>query len=181
MLGLVELLLHFAVPFAMFSQFRRVREALMLGAVALLPDLDVLLHVHRSLTHSLVVVGLVGLGVFVVVRGVRPTYSWLVVLGTLSLVSHVVLDVFGGATPVLWPVLGSSVALALDGSVTIGSLPGFSLVGEVTLVEPCFLPFSSLDAPVFTSEGLVVAVLLMLPGLVRVAGSVDWRGLFSSR
>lgn len=178
---MVELLLHFAVPFAMFSQFRRGREALVLGAVALLPDLDVLLHVHRFVMHSLVVVGLVGLGVFVVVRGVRPTYSRLVVLGTLSLVSHVVLDVFSGATPVLWPLLGGSVALALDGSVTIGSLPGFSLEGEVRLVESGFRPFDSLDAPVFTGAGLVVAVLLMLPGLVRFAGSVDWRGLFSSR
>ena len=44
-----DLLTHFAVAFALTSPFlgRLFRP----GVIAVLPDLDVFLHVHRSITH----------------------------------------------------------------------------------------------------------------------------------
>lgn len=51
---LSELLLHFAIPFAALSYFRGWKVALVASLVALLPDVNALLHAHR---HSNLYVG----------------------------------------------------------------------------------------------------------------------------
>jgi hypothetical protein len=49
----VKPLLHFAVPFAFFRALGLNRKtAFLVAIVALMPDLDVLIHIHRSFTHS---------------------------------------------------------------------------------------------------------------------------------
>jgi len=50
-----ELLLHFAVPFSISAPIVGIKRATLVGIVGMLPDIDALLHVHRSMTHSLVI------------------------------------------------------------------------------------------------------------------------------
>jgi membrane-bound metal-dependent hydrolase YbcI (DUF457 family) len=50
-----ELLLHFAVPFSISAPIVRVKRATLVGIVGMPPDVDALLHVHRSMTHSLII------------------------------------------------------------------------------------------------------------------------------
>jgi membrane-bound metal-dependent hydrolase YbcI (DUF457 family) len=53
----LELIIHFTIPFIALTLLGLdVKRALPLSLLALLPDLDALFLVHRSLSHSLVVV-----------------------------------------------------------------------------------------------------------------------------
>jgi len=52
---LVEPLLHFAVPFAVFTALGvKPKRAFLLSLFALLPDLDILINIHRFCSHSLI-------------------------------------------------------------------------------------------------------------------------------
>jgi membrane-bound metal-dependent hydrolase YbcI (DUF457 family) len=48
-----ELFLHFSIPFALVAPILGLKRALLAGFIAILPDIDALMHVHRSLTHSI--------------------------------------------------------------------------------------------------------------------------------
>ena len=56
----MELLVHFVVPFvALMLAGVELRRALPISLFALLPDFDVFVFVHRSPTHSIVVMSMV--------------------------------------------------------------------------------------------------------------------------
>ena len=103
-----DLLIHFAIPFAAFSYFRRPREAFVASLIALLPDIDALLiRVHRSTTHSLVVV-LAACGIsLLTIRSLRPRLLGFGLLATFALVSHLLLDLFTTYTPIFWPLVAT--------------------------------------------------------------------------
>ena len=160
----LEPLLHVVVPFVALVLYGvEPRRAAPLSLLGVVPDLDALLLVHRSLSHSVVVLGLVWVPVLAYVRMRRPGLWVEAVLGLLVLVSHPVLDMVGGYTPVLWPLYGDSIYLrmALDGRVSPGV--SFNPRVEVLGVPTVFKPVASLDYPLFTGEGLAVSLILLLP------------------
>lgn len=172
-----ELLLHFAVPFAAFSYFRRPREAFAASLIALLPDVDALIRVHRSWTHSIVVV-LAACGVvLLLIRAFRPRLLGFGLLATLGLVSHLLLDLFTTYTPILWPLVGWSIFVSLDGGVHISKGLNFNLGLKVSTRTTDFAPFTVLDAPIFTSEGFIIASVLIASALLS-RYSKALKGLF---
>ncbi|MBS7644127.1 metal-dependent hydrolase [Candidatus Bathyarchaeota archaeon] len=161
-----ELLLHFAVPFAVFSYFRRPKEAFLLSLVALLPDLDVLIGIHRSWTHSVIVV-LAFCGVaLLLVRVLRPKLLGLGFLAVLALISHLLLDLFTTYTPLLWPLISQSFFVSFNLGVRMGESMRVYVLPKVLVMPTSFAHFQYLDAPVFTSEGFVVAVILISSALL---------------
>ena len=76
-----EPLIHFAVPFASLRAFGvDLRKAVLVSLVAVAPDLDVLFNVHRSQTHSVIMLAVVALPLFVLTRN-RKEARTLVMLG----------------------------------------------------------------------------------------------------
>jgi membrane-bound metal-dependent hydrolase YbcI (DUF457 family) len=101
---LPDLLTHFAVVFALTSPFLGIRRGLVAGVVALLPDLDVLFRVHRSATHSVIVLLVFALpAAYLAHRG--GVGLRFLAFAVASLLSHPILDVFQGYTPILYPFL----------------------------------------------------------------------------
>jgi len=160
-----ELLLHFVIPFAAFSYFRKPKKAFLASLFALLPDLDVLMYVHRSWTHSIIII-LASCGVILLILKVfNSKLLDFGFLATLALISHLLLDLFTTYTPILWPLVSQSFFVNLTGGVKISGNIRVYVNSEV-LVEPTsFAHFESFDAPIFTSEGLIVAVMLVAPVL----------------
>jgi len=160
--ALSELLLHFVTPFAAFSYFRRPREAFLASLIALLPDVDALLiGVHRSTSHSLVVVlALCGI-VLLLIRVVRPRLLRLGLLATLGLLSHLLLDLFTTYTPIFWPLVGWSLFINLGGGVHVSESVNLKVSLDVSTTTTNFTPFTVLDAPIFTSEGFAVSLILV--------------------
>jgi len=165
---MVEPLLHFAVPFASLRAFGLdLRRVLFASLIALTPDIDVLLQVHRSQTHSFVILALVTLPLLALTWN-RKSLRWLVLLGAFGVSTHLVLDLVQSSTPVLWPLLNESIWISFTQYLHMGSAT--AITGSVTVhVEPAAIEhFTSFDAPVLTGEGAVVSSVLLAPTLVQI-------------
>jgi len=158
---LSEVLLHFAIPFAAFSYFRKPKEAFLAGLIAVLPDLDVLMGVHRSWTHSLLVVLAFCGAMLLLVRFLRPELLGFGLLATLALISHLLLDLFTTYTPILWPLASHSFFICFNGGVRISGNMHVYVDSEVSAEPTSLAHFESLDGPIFTSAGFIIAVMLI--------------------
>jgi len=165
----MEPLLHLVMPFTALTLYGlEWRKALPLALLALLPDFDVLFHVHRSMSHSLVVISLVGLPLLMLAyRLNNPQIGW---LGFLAVYSHIALDVFAGYTPILWPLYGNSVWIQTELRAYISSTPTVIPALNVAMKPTQFIAFQSIDAPLLTGKGLIISIILILPILVNVLG-----------
>jgi len=165
-----ELLLHFSIPFALSAPVLGLKRAFIIGLVALLPDLDVLLHVHRSFTHSAIFLSiLIILMVSISLKIGRG--SGTMIACSLSLLSHLILDLFHSPTPILYPLSNYSYHISPKMSVLIAEkiLPNISLT--LNMEETVFKSFQLLDAPIFTDSGFMASLILiaspLIYGLVR--------------
>ena len=165
----MEPLLHLVVPFTALTLYGlEWRKALPLALLALLPDFDVFFRVHRSMSHSLVVISLVGLPLLMLAYRMKtPQAGW---LGLLAVASHIALDVFDGYTPVLWPLYGNSMWIQAELRAQISSSPTLTPALRLAMEPTRFIAFRSLDAPLFTGEGLIISMVLVLPLLFKIFG-----------
>lgn len=163
---MVEPALHFAVPFVSFRAAGiEWRKSFLASMLALAPDLDVLLNVHRSMSHSILILGLIALPILVLTWRRRALRN-LVILCVIGVISHFTLDLFSGYTPILWPLLNQSFWISASLDVEMKSPP--TLIGSIKLlVEPTrFTPFQSFQAPLITPSGVGVFLFLLVPLLV---------------
>lgn len=157
-----ELALHFSVVFTLTASRLGVKKATLLSFLTLLPDLDALMHVHRSMSHSIPLLALVYAPVLLAVRKLKPKYFSLALLGLLTLIIHPLMDCFQTYTPLLYPILQSSLWLKVDGGIQItpaGLKPQVS--AHLKNTPTVFKSFTTMDAPIFTSEALPVSLLLV--------------------
>jgi len=160
---LVEPLLHFVVPFASLRAFRiDLRKAALASLIALAPDLDVFFHVHRSESHSIIILAAIVIPLLLLTRN-RKEARAIVLLGTFGLITHLVLDLFQAPTPLLWPLINDSMMVSAKLDLRIGSGP--IVTGSAGLVtgQSTIGFFSSFDAPLLTTQGLGISVVLLAP------------------
>ncbi|MFQ6087231.1 MAG: metal-dependent hydrolase [Candidatus Bathyarchaeia archaeon] len=169
----MEPLVHFVVPFvALMLAGVEFRKALPVSLLALLPDLDALFLVHRSLSHSVVVIFIVIAPFLLLTYKFKPRVHGYALLALMTVVSHPILDVFAGYTPVLWPLYGYSVWIKTELVAHIGSSPSLLPSAQLLMEPTSFQPFQGLDAPLLTGGGLIISVVLLLPVLLRFSKAV---------
>ena len=101
--------LHFVIPFSVALACRvSYKKSFLFGFIAVLPDIDIIFGVHRSATHSILVL-LLALAIALYFKFMRSKGNF--GLASLALLSHPILDLFDGFTPILWPLLNSSLYL----------------------------------------------------------------------
>ena len=165
----MEPLIHLVVPFTALTLYGlEWRKALPIALLAVLPDFDVFFHVHRSMSHSLVVISAVGLPLLMLAYGLKSLRVGL--LGLLAVASHIALDVFDGYTPVLWPLYENSMWIQAELRAQISSSPTLTPALRLAMEPTRFTAFRSLDAPLFTGEGLIISIVLVLPLLFKFFG-----------
>ena len=160
--------MHFAVPFASLRAFGLdLRRVMFASLVALTPDIDVLFQVHRSQTHSFVLLALVTFPLLVLTWN-RKSLRSLVLLGAFGVSAHLVLDLFQSSTPVLWPLVNESFWIPITLYLHIGSAASVTDPAAVH-VEPTVIEhFTSVDAPILTGEGLVISIVLLAPTIAQI-------------
>jgi len=166
-----ELALHFAVPFALTAPVLGLRKATLISLLALTPDLDVLFHMHRSASHSIFLLLLASLLVvdLGLVSRLKRKQLELVSAGCLALLSHPIMDIFSTYTPILYPLIEQSVYLKVELKVTIGS-PILPILAALINTKPTtFEEFQRFDAPLFSSEGFIVTLLLVAVPLLVIS------------
>ena len=164
-----EVALHFAVPFALTAPVLGLRRAMVVSSLALIPDLDVFFHVHRSASHSLVLLMAVSLVVVGLVKKLKPKLFGAACVACLALLCHPVMDMFSTYTPVLYPLIAESVHVNVQGKIIFGASIEPSLTAQVNTMPTEFAGFQRLDAPVFTNEGFIVSLLLVVIPLIVVS------------
>ncbi len=164
----MEPLVHFLVPFtALLLVGVGFKKALPVSLLAVLPDFDALFLVHRSVSHSIVLM-LIGIAPFLFLAyKFKPRVQSYALLALMAAATHPILDVFGGYTPIFWPLYGYSVWIRAELFAHVGS--SLSLISSAQLLtRPVTVqPFQSLDAPLFTGEGLILSAVLLLPVLLK--------------
>jgi hypothetical protein len=148
------------------------RRALLLAFVGLLPDVDALLLVHRWVTHSIPVALLALTPLLALTYAYRRGYVGVAVLAVLLYIVHVVMDVFTGLTPIMWPLAPAlAVNIGVNGVYGVDGVrvtPGFEIiVGPVD-----FARRDSVEGPLVSETGLMLALVVALISLIECA---SWR------
>jgi len=156
------------VPFAaLLLMDVKAKRALPISLVALLPDLDALFLVHRSISHSILVVLIVIAPFLLLTHKLKPRPRSYALLALMAAASHLVLDLFAGYTPILWPLYGYSVWIKTELVVHFGSSPSFVPSARLLMKPTTFQQFQSLDAPLITGEGFIILAVLLMPVLLK--------------
>jgi membrane-bound metal-dependent hydrolase YbcI (DUF457 family) len=155
-----ELLLHFAIPFSISAPIVGVRRAIVVGIVGMLPDVDALLHVHRSMTHSIIILTILSL-IPLYITSFKLKEKSLALLSLLSLTTHPIMDMFQTYTPIIYPISNSSLQVSVKGDVLISQSITPYIQFQITSTQTNFQNFSVMDAPIFTSEGFIISLLLV--------------------
>ncbi len=177
---LPEPLIHYAVAYALIAySTRRYKEAAIASIAALLPDIDALFHIHRSATHSYAILIPIIILVIIAVSYRIPKYKNLAISSSIALLTHPILDAFQSPTPILWPLIDKSIYFNISCWVLI---EGSSIIPKITsnisleYVNTEFTSFKYLDAPLYTSEGVIIAILIFIPTIASIVRNLIKEG-----
>jgi membrane-bound metal-dependent hydrolase YbcI (DUF457 family) len=165
----MEPLLHFVLPLvALLLLNIDLKTAISLALLGLLPDLDAVLLIHRSISHSIPVLALLALPLLLLARRYKPLHQKTVIIAFLVAASHSVLDL-SGLTPILWPIYPYSISIngSLNGvmSKEIGLIPKLNVAQAL----PDFSRVTGFDYTIFTQDGLFLTLILLLPVAYNLA------------
>ena len=165
-----EVLLHFSIPFsAVFSITGRLRYAFLAGVFGIIPDLDILFGIHRSPTHSIPVLLAVAVPVLVMLSSRNSRFLKASKIGLFGILTHPILDLFDGYTPILWPLSGYSPWIKFSVEAYLSSTPSLNVDCQVLWQPTIFHPVETIGGVLVTPLGAVISAALMLPPLVMVA------------
>ncbi|RLF10431.1 MAG: hypothetical protein DRJ98_06115 [Thermoprotei archaeon] len=167
-----EPIIHFAVVLTSLTLLGvDLKRSLAASAISTTPDLDILLHIHRSMSHSLIF----PLATIPVLYGLsrnRKVRGTTLLIMVAAYCSHIILDFFTGYTPLFWPLHSNSFWLLVQVDIHVSSIPTFTFtlkLLEKVAVE-AYTPFVEAEGVVLSSEGFVVATLLIALSLYRQRG-----------
>lgn len=141
----------------------RPKNAFLASLIALTPDIDALVGVHRSPTHSLIMIGIAASTMLILLRG-RPAFRFgLISVG--AVLSHILLDLFQTYTPALWPLYNKSIWLnvILDTHTVgpIGLPSSLQILQTPTQFNSNFNILEALPEYLYTSEGFILTGALL--------------------
>jgi membrane-bound metal-dependent hydrolase YbcI (DUF457 family) len=154
-----DLLAHYASSVLVARVRVDTRIALLVGLVGLIPDVDALFRIHRWITHSLVLVALFTTPLVILVYWRGRRYLGLALATLLIYTLHLLLDVFTGPTPILYPLADSIwVQIQVNGASTA---TGITVNPSITVatVKPDFTQREIVEGPLVTETGAIIAVV----------------------
>jgi membrane-bound metal-dependent hydrolase YbcI (DUF457 family) len=164
----MEPLIHFTILFTALILINiKFRKALLISLLSLLPDLDAFFLIHRSFSHSIIVLLIVTI-ILLWITHKKQKFQSYVLLGFIGIFSHLILDLFSGYTPILWPLYNYSLWIKIDFIAHIDSSLNFTYNMKIVKNPIDFHPISRLDAPLFTSEGLIISIILFIAILIKM-------------
>jgi membrane-bound metal-dependent hydrolase YbcI (DUF457 family) len=165
-----DLLTHYASSVLVARTRLGLKESLLLGLVGLLPDIDVLLRVHRWATHSLILAITVATPLLALTYRYGRSHFRAAVLAATIYLLHLVLDLFTGPTPILYPLADSLyIKLEVNG---IYNDTGIALAPRVTMEtwKPDFTPQPAVEGPIASESGIILAVVTTLVLVLNYLG-----------
>ena len=149
-----DALAHYAVSYLVASRVTKPKYALFIALIGLLPDIDVLLRVHRWVTHSIVPVALIASATTVILLHTKRNYLKYLALAITLYTLHIVLDTFVAPTPLLWPLTNQAYMLEI-GINGIVATNGIDITPQVNVVveQVDFTSRPVIEGPIVSSIG----------------------------
>ena len=157
-----ELLLHLSIPFAIAKTKFNLKQTTIIALAALAPDIDALLHIHRSITHSIIITTITTAPAAIILYKRMPKYLTLLIACYLAVASHILLDTFQTYTPTLYPITENSIWIKAEGNIIISNTITPKITTTIQTTKTDFTQFQTLDAPIYTSQGLITSLLLTI-------------------
>jgi membrane-bound metal-dependent hydrolase YbcI (DUF457 family) len=142
-----------------------MKKSAFIASLALVPDLDVLFHVHRSFSHSIFFILLFCAPVITLAAVKHSKRTSDAIIATLAILSHPFMDLFTYFTPIFWPLYNNSIYIVTEMMTNMDNVSQLHLLFDIKLEPVVFYQTISMDAPIFTSEGVAIT-LVILVGLV---------------
>ena len=160
-----EPLIHFIIPFSVLVVCGiGVKKSAFFASLAILPDLDVLFHVHRSFSHSMLFILLICAPVIIIAAAKHSKRTSDAIIATLVILSLPFMDLFTYFTPIFWPLYNKSIYIVTEMMTNMDNVSQLHLLFDIKLEPVVFYPTISMDAPIFTSQGVAIT-LVILAGL----------------
>ncbi len=157
-----EPLIHFIIPFFLLVMLGfSLRKAALISLLAVIPDLDVIFHVHRSISHSVFFILVVIVPVILILDYFNNKLRKEMTVAVLVILSHPFMDMFTGYTPVLWPLFDKSIYIFTELTTNMNNVFDLNLIFKVNLDKIIFLQTTNRDAPIFTSQGVGISLVLL--------------------
>ncbi len=172
-----EPLIHYVIPLFLLTIYGlSLRKAVLISSLAILPDLDVLFHIHRSFSHSIFFILLFFIPIIIISKKYKQYYieSLIALMVTLS---HLFMDVFTYYTPLFWPIYNNSLYIIAELTTNMNDVLDLKLTLQLTLKPVVFYHTMNMDAPIFSSSG-VALTLVLLTGMVLIKYSYRWKHHF---
>ena len=167
-----EPLVHFLIPFLVLSFCGiTLKKSIALSSLAILPDLDVLFHIHRSITHSVVVLILLLIPIFLFIKVRHPSYFRDSLVGGLVVLSHPVLDVFDTYTPFFYPLSKESIFVFCRLVTDMSELRDLRFHFEIKTISTSFsLIAPNTDGVVFSGLGIAIGLIVFIGVIAKWVG-----------
>jgi len=158
----LDLLAHYLVSYLIARTIVEPRYALIIAFVGVVADVDALLGVHRWITHSTLGVLLASTPLLALAYVLGERYVKVVLLALLLYTLHLVLDLFTGPTPILYPLVGS-IRVKLE-VIGLYSDTGIALTPRITVEtwKPDFTPQPAIEGPIVSEAGIILVVVTAL-------------------
>jgi len=165
-----EPLIHFAIPLFLLTVYGfSLRKAVIISSFAILPDLDVLFHIHRSFSHSIFFILLFFIPAIIISKKYRQ-YCIESITALLVTLSHPFMDVFTYYTPIFWPVYSKSLYIIAELTTNMNDVLDLKLTLKLLQKPVVFYHTMNMDAPIFSSSG-VALTLVLLTGMALITYS----------
>ncbi len=161
-----EPLIHFIIPFFLLVMFGLdIKKVTLISFFAVLPDFDVLFHVHRSFSHSMFFILLFAIPGIIIVKKFYKKYYSDSIITTLVVLSHPFMDLFTYYTPVFWPLFNKSIYVIALLTTNMNNVMDLNLKLDVLFQPVNFYHTADIDAPIFSGTGVAIS-LLLFTGLI---------------
>jgi len=160
-----DLLTHYSASYLISSRFKGIRGALLISILGLLPDIDVLLKMHRWITHSVPLSLLIFLSIILLKRDRLGDLALAILLYEL----HLIMDLFTGPTPILWPLIPLAYSVSLKLDAVLGSTIHLNGFFEVTTSSGLFGVHRVVGGPLVTGEGVMIALVALIIAVMENA------------
>lgn len=159
-----EPLLHFLIPFiGLILCGIDIKKSALIASLAIIPDLDVLFHVHRSITHSIVVIAIVFIPIISIMIIKNSKYLSNTIISMIVLFTHPFLDMFNSFSPILYPLYKNSIHIECMSLINLENLSQLRFIFNIkTLDISIFTRTMDYDTAIFTGMGLAITLIFAI-------------------
>lgn len=157
-----EPLIHFIIPlFLLIILGLNLKKAVLISSLAIIPDLDVLFHVHRSVSHSIIFILAIIIPIILILNYLHIGKKNEMILATLVILSHPFMDMFNGATPILWPLFDKSIYIFTELTTNLNNVLDLNLIFKVNFEKTIFYKTNG-EGPIFSGLGFGITLVLLI-------------------